>query len=150
MFTHILAIVDASQGADAVLHQCCALAQASGAKLTLTTVIPKSTVAVFDAPGMVEIPTDDFQDRTRAQARALLEQQCNLATARGTQASTLLLEADEPARAVSLAAQEQGCDLIAVASEAHNALVRLLSGSIIPGLITASPVSVLICKTAQA
>ena len=38
------------------------------------------------------------------------------------------------------------CDLIVVASTGSNAVMRLLTGSVIPGLITHSRVPVLVCR----
>ena len=47
-------------------------------------------------------------------------------------------------------AQRLGCGLIVVASSGHKAIVRLLSGSVIPGLITQSTIPLLIVRGATA
>jgi fructose/tagatose bisphosphate aldolase len=54
--------------------------------------------------------------------------------------------AEDDAKAIVTAAQKRRCDLIVVGSEGRNAVLRLMMGSVIPGLITAAPVPVLICK----
>ena len=53
---------------------------------------------------------------------------------------------EDDARVIVEAARKRRCDLIVVASEGRNALLRLLTGSVIPGVITASPVPVMVCK----
>ena len=48
------------------------------------------------------------------------------------------------AHAASQAAVRHHCDLIVVATEGRNAVMRILSGSVLPGLITAATVPVLV------
>jgi hypothetical protein len=46
-------------------------------------------------------------------------------------------------------AEKRRCELIVVGSDSRNALVRLISRSIIPGLISSAKVPVLVCQTKE-
>lgn len=50
------------------------------------------------------------------------------------------------AECVAEVAVKRQCDLIVVESESKNAVLRLIGGSIVPGLITHATVPVLVCK----
>lgn len=43
-------------------------------------------------------------------------------------------------------AVDEGCDLIVLGHRGSNAVMRLLTGSLVPGLITAATIPVLICR----
>ncbi|MBK6471149.1 MAG: universal stress protein [Betaproteobacteria bacterium] len=56
------------------------------------------------------------------------------------------LPAGTSAKDIARIAVDQACELIVVAHRGSNAVMRLLTGSLIPGLITAAATPVLICR----
>lgn len=62
-------------------------------------------------------------------------------TARG-----LVLHNGPAGQTLAALADTAACDLIVAAHEGHNALLQLLSGSLLPGLVTAAAVPVLVCR----
>jgi nucleotide-binding universal stress UspA family protein len=100
-----------------------------------------------DGPGGVNLGTA-FPHLYRFHAAdAALAAATALAASLGVPSIAVASDGDDDARSIIEAARERDCDLIVVASEGRNALVRLLTGSIIPGLITASTVPVLVCRS---
>jgi nucleotide-binding universal stress UspA family protein len=69
-----------------------------------------------------------------------------LAQSMGVASCAVVGDGEDDARGIIDAARERDCDVIVVACEGRNALVRLLNGSVVPGLISASPVPVLVCR----
>ena len=56
---------------------------------------------------------------------------------------------DDPVGQIVGAARKRRCDLIVVAADGHNAFVRLVTGSLVSGLITRSSLPVLVCKAVE-
>jgi hypothetical protein len=59
------------------------------------------------------------------------------------------LPAGIAAKDIAGMAVDEACDLIVVGHRGRNAVMRLLSGSLVPGLITAAAIPVLICRDAE-
>jgi nucleotide-binding universal stress UspA family protein len=72
------------------------------------------------------------------------------AEAAGVRSHPEIVQGPEDEQTVLELARRLGCSLIVVASSGHNAIVRLLSGSVIPGLITQSTIPLLIVRGAAA
>jgi nucleotide-binding universal stress UspA family protein len=67
------------------------------------------------------------------------------AAADGVTARALVLDTVNDVDGLTTLARDQACDLIIVGAEGGNALVRLLTGSAVPGLITRAAVPVMVC-----
>ena len=146
MYKRILIVVDPRPVARAAVTEGVLAAQAHGAELVFFTVMPRYSVPVTDAPPFVLESPQDFQLAAKANADRLLAAAAVAADRAGLKSRCEIGSGEDDARCIVEAARKYRCDLIVVASEGRNALMRMLLGSVIPGLITSSPVPVLVCK----
>lgn len=146
MFKRILIVVDPRPVARAAITDGVAMARAHGAEALFFTVLPRYSVPVTDAPPFVLESPQEFQQAAKANADRLLAAAEVQAARAGVKSQVAVGSGEDDARCIVEAARKRRCDLIVVASEGRNALLRLLLGSVIPGLITTSPVPVLVCK----
>jgi len=122
------------------------LAKVHAAQVVFGCVLPTYAIPLADMP-MATVPLpDEFQQSARRNAEAMLRVAAGLAQEAGVACSQEVVQGPEDAATVLQMAQTQGCQLIVLASAGQNAVVRLISGSVIPGLITLSPMPLLICR----
>lgn len=146
MYQRILIVVDPRPVGRAAIEQGTELARAQGAEAVYFCRVPKYAVLIADAPPYIAVPADDYYDEMRADAQAALAYATSLAQSMGVASCAVVGDGEDDARGIIDAARERDCDVIVVACEGRNALVRLLNGSVVPGLISASPVPVLVCR----
>lgn len=146
MYERILIVLEDHLAARAAVKEGTALAKVHGAHVVFFCMIPQPVVALPDAPPLMAVSPKDYQIEARARSERLLAAAARVATRRGVPSSGVLGHDFNESDCVLDAAAQQGCSLIVVASEGQNALVRLVSGNVIPRLITASPVPVLVCQ----
>ena len=92
------------------------------------------------------VAPEDFHQAAVARTEELLDEAMVHAEGAGVLAHRFSSQPNADARSVVESARRRRCDLIVVGADNHNAVVRLLNGSLLPGLITASTVPLLICK----
>jgi nucleotide-binding universal stress UspA family protein len=146
MYKRIMVVVDNRPITKAALFEGSNMAKQFNAEIVLFSVVPLYDITFTSMAGYVDLPTNDFDKQARATAKTVLNEaarvlendglRTRIAMASGTVASEVIVEA----------ALKNRCDMIIVATEGKNALLRLITGSVIPGLISASPVPVLVCK----
>lgn len=146
MFKRILIVVDQRQVSRVAIKQGVAIAAAHGAEALFFHVLPRYTVPVADMPPFVMISPEEFRRDAHAKATKLLTAAALVADKAGVTNKTATGGGEDDAHCIADAARQRRCDLIVAASEGRNALLRLLTGSVIPGLITVSPVPVLVVK----
>lgn len=146
MYKRILIVVDPRPVARSAVAEGVAMARAHGAEALFFSVLPRYSVPVTDAPPFVMESPQEFQQAAKANGERMLAAATVVADRAGVKSRTALGSGTDDAECIVEAARKRRCDMIVVASEGRNALLRLLMGSVIPGLITASPVPVLICK----
>lgn len=146
MYPRILIVIDARQGCEAAVREGVGIAAALGSEVVLCHPLPRYTVPLSDLGPAVLASPEAFDEAARLKAGLLLDEAQKIAQARGVASTRVCRPGGDDAHAVVEAASHYRCGLIVAASEDHNAVVRLLSGSIIPGLITAATVPVLVVK----
>lgn len=149
MYKRILVVVDASPVSGEAVKTGVALAGVHEAQLVFFHVMPRYSMPMADMPPFVAMSPQDFLRDAQTIADRLLTTAANAAKRAGLSAQTAKGSGEDDAHCIADAARKHRCGLIVVASEGRNALLRLLTGSVIPGLITASPVPVLIVKEAK-
>lgn len=149
MYKRILIVVDRRPVSRAAVKEGVAMAAAQGAELVLFHVMPRYSVPMADMAPFAMTSLEDFRQSARAAADRLLSTAAARAEKAGVKAHRLTGSGDDDALCIVEAARKRRCDLIIAASEGRNALMRLLTGSVIPGLITASTVPVLVVKAAD-
>jgi nucleotide-binding universal stress UspA family protein len=145
LYKRILTVVDSRPFGRAAVREGTAMAKAHGADLVFFSVLPRYQVPIADTPPFLSASPQDFLDAARADADAALAAAKASAGRAGVPSSVAVGTGGDDVACVVDAARQRRCDLIVVASEGRNALLRLLTGSMIPGLITSSPVPVLVC-----
>ena len=146
MLNKILVVVNDSAASQAAVLVAIRMAQTHRADLMLFHVLPRFEVMGLDVPDAFGVTSSDFDRDTREKGSQLLARASALAELDGVQSFRAMGFAENDAKCVADAAVLHHCDLIVVGTEGRNALVRLLTGSIVPGLITAASVPVMVCK----
>jgi nucleotide-binding universal stress UspA family protein len=145
MYRRIMIVIADRPEAKAALDEGVELARVHGAEVLLVHVLPYPNAGLAAELGVVSAPAPqdaeralrEFGDRLLADARARAERL-------GVSRRMLVLNGD-PVSSITGAARERLCDLIVAGAEPRNAVMRILTGSVIPGLITQAPVPVLVC-----
>lgn len=146
MFRRVLIVVDPRPASRAALLEGTALAKAHRAEVLFFSVLPTYAFPVTDMTMFASIAPEEFEREAKASANRLLAAATVVADKAGLVSRTASASGEDAAHVIAAAARRRKCDVIVVASEGRNALLRLLTGSVIPGLITAASVPVLICK----
>jgi nucleotide-binding universal stress UspA family protein len=141
MYKRILVPLDGSDLAEKVLPHAMALAKASRAEITLVSVVEFS-------PGVVGAKLEAFpqaamEQKVALQAEALvyLEKVLRDLKSQGVAARVAILEGDVASQIIAYA-EQQGVDLIAMATHGRSGIDRFVMGSIAEKLVrhTAKPV----------
>lgn len=119
-------------------------------KRLLIVLVPGMPTAPVIRPGLAlacacQASVVFFTAGIYPQAERLHQQAQQLATGLGLTTRSVIAAPGPAVPAMLAEAIASRCDLIVLAHEGSNALVRLLSGSFIPGLVTASPLPVMVC-----
>ena len=148
MYRHILIATDGSERASKGVEQGFALARELQAKATVLTVSEPISTGFDDALGWSAVATSlpDFQNARDEAARKVLDAVTVLAGQAGV-APQLLHVADRyAAEAIVDTAEQQGCDLIVMASHGRRSLGRLLLGSQTSEVLARCGVPVLVIR----
>ena len=145
----IMVVLEDKDGGQPALDQGLDLAQACGAELLLVHIVPPEAVPMVDISSFTVESGERLAAEMRERSQRLLAAASLAAGRAGVAARSMSLPAGCTSRDVARLADEQGCDLIVLATEERNAVLRLLSGCLVPGLITAAAVPVLVCRDAE-
>jgi nucleotide-binding universal stress UspA family protein len=142
----ILVLLDGSKDSEAVLPAAAKLAAAARAEVTLLSVLDP----LVDAAGVTALSTAEAMQQVTAERRAYLEKQ---AYAFGETPVQVLVEQlrhgeDVPGHIVRVA-QEQGSDILVMASKRVVAVTGLILGSVARALLRLSPCPVLVVRPGQ-
>lgn len=150
MYKKILVVVNDSAASESAIRESIEMARVHRAALMLFYVLPKTDALSLEVPGSVGVSSQEFEQKASERASQLLATASALAEYEGVHSFRAMGHADDEAKCVSEAASLHHCDLIVVGHEGQNALVRLLTGSIVPRLITLASVPLLVCKESGA
>lgn len=145
MFKRTLIVLEPQLHPDAVIHHGLAMARACLADVVFYTALSSQKPRAPDLPGREVAAHGASPDDTRTRTERLHRRARQTAEDLGVLSSSVLARSDQAERGILEAAQTSHCDAIMVACDGSNALLRLLNGSFIPGLVTASPLPVMVC-----
>jgi nucleotide-binding universal stress UspA family protein len=145
MHKKILVVVDDRAVTQSAIRQAIEMAHASRADLHFISVLPVQGALGLEFFAEAELSYSDFQREAIAHARKMLSVASNWAEHAGVQNFCAIGAGSNGAQCVSDFAAKNHCDLIVVGSEAKNAVLQFLNGSIVPGLISVAAVPVLVC-----
>jgi len=146
-FSRILVVLETWDRAEVAARQGVALARAHGAEVLFADVLDPYIRPNLNARQWPVLSGDGYALQFVAQSQR--QHADAIAIARSADVTADAVSVAAPGD-IARAAAEQACDLIVVASSGCTAWRRLLSGSIIPGLITAASVPVLVCRSEPA
>ncbi|GHD75386.1 universal stress protein [Luteimonas padinae] len=145
MYRQILIPTDGSELSMSAIDQGVAFAKETGASVHFFTVT--APIRVYGVTG--EPLAGGYDDYTRAArdegARRLAAAEAR-ATAAGVPCSSSMVESDHPWEAIINAANDAGCDLIAMASHGRRGLGALVLGSETLKVLTHSSIPVLVYR----
>lgn len=150
MYKKILIVVASSPASRAAVVEGVALAKAQDAEALFFTVLPRYVVPVADMPMAGMLAPDDFRREATVNAQRYLAAATVVADKAGVRSKHGVGAGPDDAECIVEAARKRRCGLIVVASSGRNAVMRLLAGSVIPGLITHSTIPVLVVRQASA
>ena len=150
MYKKILVVV-ASDGVRARIaaKEGVALARVHGAEVLFFHVLPRYILPLADMPMMGMPLPDQFQDESHTNAKRILVAATAIADKADVRSASEIGAGADDADCILKAAKKRRCDLILITSSGRNAVMRILMGSVIPGLITLSTIPVLICRHAS-
>ena len=139
-FDHGLVLLDGSDLAEAILEPAGDLAQATGARLTLTHVVSPRAVSGARYLGTSR---DDIGPSMN-KAEDYLGGVADRLRAKGIQVATCVRAAERAAPAIERVAEKLGADLIAIATHGYSGFKRAFFGSVAEEILRRSPVPVLV------
>lgn len=128
MYKHILIPTDGSDAAQAALASALAFARDAGASVTALHVLPEFHIFTHRVEMLEETHEAYLRDTAAFGARVLGALQTQ-AQQFGVPCETQLRRGDHPHRAIVAAAQELGCDLIAMATHGYTGVKGMVLGS---------------------
>jgi nucleotide-binding universal stress UspA family protein len=146
MYKRLMVVVDKRAVARAAITEGIALAKTHDGEVIFYFAMPLYPMPLADVPPFVVVPPKEYQEAAEEEADRALSVATALAVKAGVRSRVVKGNAEDPVRGIVDEAQRRRCDIIVVASAGRNAVLRLLAGSVIPALITASPIPVLVCK----
>ncbi len=145
MHKHLLIPTDGSDLADKAVHHGIALAEETGAKITVLTVSePFHVIAV--EPAMLEDTPASYKKRTSEHAAKLLAAIANRAQAAGIACETLHVSDEHPYKAIIDTALTKGCDLVLMASHGRRGVSAMVLGSETVKVLTHCKIPVLVYR----
>ena len=147
MYRNILIATDGSELAEKAVSHGLSLAKAVGAKVTV--VIVETPFNVFSVPELQiqQMPAAFAQhaEHVKQHAGKVLNHVADIAKAAGVSCDTVQLEDDQPYRAIIKAAEDNGCDVIVMASHGRSGISAVLLGSVTNKVLTHTKIPVLVC-----
>lgn len=146
MYKRILIVIDPQPASHAAIEEGLRLAAAQSGEVTFFTMQTNYPLPIAEAPFIDVAAEREFTSAAKASAERVLATARASADKAGVMSHSLVGHGDDAATAIIESARHRRCELIVVATEGRNSLMRLLTGSAVPGLITASPLPVLVCR----
>lgn len=146
MYKRILIVVPQGPARPTVVTEGVKLAKVHEAEVIFLNLLPHYVVPVAEM-AMSAVPGPaEFQRAAMATANRLLAAATVVADRAGVRSRTVVGTGVDDADCIFDEARQRRCGLIVVGSMGRNAVLRLLTGSVIPGLITVSTIPVLIVR----
>lgn len=150
MYQRILILLDDQVASQSAVKQGVEIARTHQAAVLFLYILPPPTVPMVDMPaGAMSAfsaqSIEKFEQQASDEASDALKAAEVVANEAGVASEKRMASGGVTAADVVDVAVSSRCELIVVASVGSNAVVRLLTGSLIPGLITKSSVPVMVC-----
>src|SRR5262245_21986524 len=145
MFRHILVPTDGSRLSEVAVRKAIEMAKESDAKLTAIHVGTPFHVLTIDSDALTDTRAD-YERHTKEKGRAILAAVEKAAQQNGVRCTGRFAVDEQPYEAIIGAAEENGCDLILMASHGRKGVKGLLLGSETQKVLTHSSIPVLVYR----
>lgn len=145
MYKHVLIPTDGSELSGQAIREGVAFAKSIGAEVTGITVSPTFHTFSMDPLVVTDTPAQ-YQKDCEARAEGYLGVIRDAAKAAGVRYNGLHVMNDHPYEAIINAANENGCDLIFMASHGRRGMSALVLGSETTKVLTHSKIPTLVCR----
>lgn len=149
MYHHLLVPLDGSELAGALLAQAVQFARSLDARVTFFTMV-EDYGATQEGALMRTLSPETFANEMKRQAADILSKAMAAGQAAGLACEAIVRIGSEAYVQILQVAQEQGCDLIYMASHGRRGLKALMLGSQTQKVLTHSPLPVFVAKAAPA
>jgi nucleotide-binding universal stress UspA family protein len=147
MFKRILCSTDGSKRSTHAVKIAAAMAQESGAVLTLVHVTPDYRTPYYPDGVMIDWPSEkDYKRDCKAAADKVFEKDCATAQKEGAQAESAHLFGDSPSDEILAYAKKTKADLIVMASHGRKGFEAVLLGSETQKVLARTTVPVLVVR----
>ena len=152
MLKKILVPIDGSDLSNEAVNYASLFARRVGAQVLFCIAEPESAPWMNFGLGAIFNPEalKALHDSAKLEAEKILKQALNNAQSAGIAASTRLVFNDHPYEAIMEVAEQEGCDLIIMASHGRKGVSGLLLGSETQKVLTHSAIPVLVYRNAEA
>jgi nucleotide-binding universal stress UspA family protein len=147
MFTHILLPTDGSPLSEAAMHKGIQFAKSIHATVTGFHAIQPFHIFTWQTE-MLEDTREQFEQGARAHAEHCLAVMQQAAAEAGVPCDTVCVTTEHPYEAIIQAAQDNGCDLILMASHGQRGMRGVLLGSETAKVLTHTQIPVLVFREA--
>jgi nucleotide-binding universal stress UspA family protein len=145
MFKHLLLPTDGSAASEKAIRRALELAREGGAKVTGLHVIQPFHMLTYDVV-MIEETRASYEEKARAAAKRYLDAIERGAKELGISVATRVVFAEHPYEAIIRTADDEGCDLIVMASHGRRGMQAVLMGSETHKVLTHSTTPVLVLR----
>jgi nucleotide-binding universal stress UspA family protein len=143
MYQHILLPVDGSPLSEMAARHCLTFARETGAQVTAYHARPEFQVITYRTE-MLSDSREAFEQDSQAQAQRVLKFVTDKAEAEGVRCKGITTVTSHPWQGILQTANEQGCDLVFMASHGRRGVAGLLLGSETQKVLTHSKIPVLV------
>lgn len=146
MYQRVMIVIDDRAVSQSCILQGLELTRVHQATAVFLYLLPKMNFAAVDALSVSEVSNEKLHVGSKAHGERVLSAAREAAEALGIHSFGLMGLGEDNVQCVVDASKAQHCDIIVVGTEGRNAVMRLLTGSIVPGLISQAAVPVLVCR----
>ncbi len=147
MFKKILVVVSDHPASMQAIRQGVEVARCNDGEIIFFHLLPNFGMVPMGMDTVLVPPSLEYEKAARAEASALLRKASSIAEEAGVMSfrSMRCVGASGDAQCITLVAEKRGCQLIVVGTDSRNAVIRLIGGDIVPGLISHAKVPILVC-----
>ena len=146
MFTNILLPSDGSELCERAIGYGLQLAKACQARVVGFHAMPEYKLIPYEGWVPDPLTVERFEEGPKLRAQQILDAITQAAAGAGVPCSTKSAPSDHPWEAIVNTAQEEGCDLILMASHGRRGLAGLLLGSETTKVLTHTRIPVLVYR----
>ena len=145
MHKHILVPTDGSELSAAAVEKALTFARELSAKVTILTVALPFHAASIDSHQLLST-REGHEQQVREQTNKILAEAARMADKLQVSYETMQIQDDHPHQAIIRAAEQKGCDLIAMASHGRRGVSAIVLGSETLKVLTHSKIPVLVYR----